>query len=353
MKNSEAILNELKAMSPLLAGIEKINVFSVPDGYFNELHSRIVNFVLLNKTSAVGNITSRNMQNVPQNYFEALSDSILAKVKAAYPETKEEQFEDLSPQLQSLKGKNVLTVPQGYFEGLANIVMVEVNDIYNKSAIEELQTLSPRLAALKDKNVFTIPQGYFNNLDTAVLSMLNNAEADNFIEELESLSPELMELKNKNVFTVSESYFESFANSVLEKIEQPKLAKVITMKKQTSWWRYAAAAVITGIIAFSSLQIFKNKGENSIAGNTALPAYIQESFQYKTLADLNAGIAKLSDADIVKYLEKNGNAMDNELLTKNTDVSGMPSQTDYLSDENTLNSYLDKIDAKTVDKSKN
>ena len=54
---------------------------------------------------------------------------------------------------------------------------------------------------------------------------------------------------------------------------------------------------------------------------------------------------KLSDDDIIKYLEKNGNIMDNELLTNNTDVSEMPNQDDYLNDENTLNQYLDKIDA--------
>ena len=60
----------------------------------------------------------------------------------------------------------------------------------------------------------------------------------------------------------------------------------------------------------------------------------------------------MSDDDIIKYLEKNGNVMDNELLTNNTDVSEMPSQADYLTDENTLNTYLDKIDAENNDKSK-
>ena len=44
--------------------------------------------------------------------------------------------------------------------------------------------------------------------------------------------------------------------------------------------------------------------------------------------------------------------MDNELLTNDIDVSEMPNQADYLNDENTLNTYLDKIDAETADKSK-
>jgi len=89
-----------------------------------------------------------------------------------------------------------------------------------------------------------------------------------------------------------------------------------------------------------------------VTESTGFPDYVQNSFQYKTEEALNAGIAKLSDDDIIKYLEKNGNIMDNELLLNNIDVSEMPSQSDYLTDENTLNTYLDKIDAQTNDKSK-
>ena len=133
--------------------------------------------------------------------------------------------------------------------------------------------------------------------------------------------------------------------NVIKKLK-PQPAKIVTMKKRNSWLRYAAAAVVTGAIAASSLQIF-----NSTPAWTMIKHFprfhtdVQASFQYKTEDDLNAGIAKLSDDDIIKYLEKNGNIMDNELLTNNIDVSEMPSQADYLNDENTLNTYLDKIDA--------
>ncbi|MEP6928170.1 MAG: hypothetical protein ABI834_11060 [Ginsengibacter sp.] len=262
MITSPEILNELKAISPLLAGVEKINVFQAPQGYFDELHLRIADYAILNKASAVDNINSRNLQQVPEGYFDTLSDSILAKVKAAYLE----------------------------------------------SAGEELRKLSPMLYGLKDENVFSVPDGYF----------------------------------------------ESFAEDVVERLK-PQPAKIITMKKANSWWKYAAAAVLTGAIAVSSLQIFNsssytNTPKLAASQKTALPGYVQASFQYKTENDLNAGIAKLSDDDIIKFLEKNGNVMDNELLTNNIDVSEMPSQTDYLTDENTLNTYLDKIDAKTVDK---
>ena len=346
MKNSQEILNELKAISPLLAGLEKINVFRVPEGYFNELEFRITNYTILNNTSPAENINKRNLQEVPAGYFDTLSDSILAKVKAIYPENAEEELRNLSPMLYSLKGENVFSVPAGYFDKLSESVLSNMKSVHTDSAEEELRNLSPMLYSLKGENVFSIPAGYFDKLSESVLSNMKSVHTESAEEELRRLSPMLYGLKGENVFSVPAGYFESLAENVARKVK-PVPAKVVTMKRRTSWLKYAAAAVVTGIITITSLQLFKGSSHNS---KSSLPAYIQASFQYKTEADLNAGIAKLSDADIAKYLEKNGNVLDNELLTNNTDESGLPSSTDYLNDENTLNAYLDKIDTDNVSK---
>ncbi len=121
--------------------------------------------------------------------------------------------------------------------------------------------------------------------------------------------------------------------------------------------KIAAAAVVTGVIAFTSLQLFNNSPNSNtskpIAASTAIPNYVKESFQFKTVEQLDNGIAKLSDDEIIKYLEKNGNVMDNELLLSNTDVNELPAQTEYLLDVNTLNSYLDKIEGNANDGLKN
>ncbi|HWH63237.1 MAG TPA: hypothetical protein VNS50_08185 [Ginsengibacter sp.] len=295
MKNSQEILNELMTISPLLAAQDKINVFSVPEGYFEELQFRIANYVILNTTTVVENINKRNFQDVPAGYFDTLSDLILAKVNAATSE----------------------------------------------NAGEELRNLSPLLYSLKDKNVFTVPENYFDNLSDSIL--YNTGDAENAEAELRILSPMLYSLKGENIFTVPVGYFESLTASVTQKL-MPVPAKVISMKKRTSWLKYAAAAVVAGIITITSLQVFKGTSHNNSSVYASLPAYFNASFQYKTEAEINAGIAKLDDADIAKYLEKNGNVMDNELLINNTDVSEMPSPADYLIDDNTLNEYLDKID---------
>lgn len=299
MQNSPEILNELMAVSPLIAGLNKINVFKVPEGYFNELHLRITDFTLINNNSSPDNTNAANLQRVPEGYFDSLSDSILAKVKIAYSENTE--TERNSALLQSLKGINVFTIPNGYFDALTNSVLLKIKISHPENAEEELREISPLLYSIKGENVFTVPQ----------------------------------------------AYFESFADEIIEKIK-PQPAKVITMKKRTSWFKYAAAAVVAGIISVTSLQIFNNSHNNSDV--SSLPADVQISFKYKTQDDINNGIAKLSDDDIAKYLERNGSALDNELLTNNTDVSEMPGTTDYLNDANTLNNYLDKIDAENVGK---
>jgi hypothetical protein len=150
------------------------------------------------------------------------------------------------------------------------------------------------------------------------------------------------------VFTVPLGYFESLAGTITEKLPAAP-APVITMKKRAVWLRYAVAAAITGLVTIVSLQFFywsSNNRPGSVQ-YASLPDYIKASFQYKTPSDLDAGIAKLDDADIAKFLEKNGNSLDNELLINNTDVSEMPSQSDYLQDDNALDSYLDKIEAES------
>ena len=42
MENRNDILNELKELSPTLAAIEKVNVFTVPDGYFERVSADIL-----------------------------------------------------------------------------------------------------------------------------------------------------------------------------------------------------------------------------------------------------------------------------------------------------------------------
>jgi hypothetical protein len=305
MKVSPEILNELLTISPLLAKLDRVNVFGVPEGYFDDLNLRISSYVSGNWNEDLKMPNKRNLQEVPPGYFENLSDSILAKVKAAYPE----------------------------------------------SAKDEIRILSSMLYYLKDENVFTVPNGYFDSLSKSILSRLAASDSENVEEEIRNLSPVLFNLRNKNVFSVPSGYFESLSENLKMGMEIPE-SKVISIKKRWTVWKYAAAAIATGIIAVFSFQLFNNSNtKDKDSGNAAystLPDYVKASLQYKNEDDLNAGLAQLNSTEIAKYLEKNGNVMDNELLTNNTDLSEMPSQEDYLNDSDALNNYLDRINAEKV-----
>ena len=95
------IITELKDISPLLASMEKVNVFQIPDGYFTDLNSKILTNIFLNQEE------KNNSQKVPEGYFESLSDRILAKVKAEKIETATEEIKELSPALFYLKDEQI------------------------------------------------------------------------------------------------------------------------------------------------------------------------------------------------------------------------------------------------------
>ncbi len=252
MKNSNEILNELNDISPALAKLEKVNVFSVPEGYFIGLDEKIATTVFLQQDKKT------TFQKVPEGYFDSLSSRILSKVKTE-----------------------------------------------TESSDDEIKSISPALHYLKEENVFDVPEGYFNDLSSKILSSI--------------------------------------------KVEK---AKVVSLNSARKWWKYAAAAIVAGIVTIFSFQFFNNQNQDSGKNKVALsgmPQYIQMASQYKTAKQINQGIASLSDDEIVKYLEKNTSVLDDETLIKNTDTKGLPTPDDYLIDDNTLNNYLQKINVERLD----
>lgn len=347
MKNSPEIFNELLTISPFLAEMEKVNIFQVPEGYFNGLPVKITDFVLLNYSSTEESINKKNLQQVPSGYFEGLSDSILAKVKAVYPEESKNVDEKFTL-LSQLKRINPFSVPEGYFDGLSDKIVSKLPSAKNAYADEE-QSQFPILEKLKGINVFKVPEGYFDGMSNSVLKNINTRTSVEAEAEINSLPPTLLKLKDINVFKAPEGYFDSLADSINKKLKVAP-AKVILMKRRNLWIRYTAAAIVTGIISIGSFLLINGSFNKNTSDTAQLPDYVKASLKYKTSDDLNAGIANLSDADIIKYLEKNGSIIDNELLTNNTDVSELPADTDYLSNDNALKNYLDKLESGKADK---
>lgn len=120
------ILNELTAISPLIAGFPKTNVFTVPDNYFTSVSDTVLVCIREEKLNAVIPAAIPVMNDVPANYFNNLPSIILAKIKAS---DKAAAADDIIPLLQfDAKSTNVFDVPPGYFETLPAAIMARINE---------------------------------------------------------------------------------------------------------------------------------------------------------------------------------------------------------------------------------
>ena len=155
--------------------------------------------------------------------------------------------------LNSSLGNQVIpfTVPDGYFENLPESVLVRIRseEEYNSEILNNLSRQMP----------FAVPAGYFDSLAERMLAIAKR-DSQSVKEELENLSPLLSGLKKDMPFSVPQNYFNDLALPV-----RPK-AKVVSLSGH-KWFRYAAAAVVAGLIVTLGLVIGTNNNnpEKAIA----------------------------------------------------------------------------------------
>ena len=295
METTTDILNELKLISPLVAGLKKVNVFTVPEGYFDTIDKTVL-ACLQENNSLIDLNTPGESNDVPAGYFDLLATSILEKIKTG------------------------------------------------ETADDEIRHLSPLLADIQHKNVFEVPKGYFNTLDSQITQKVQNHSS---ADEIKALSPLLSEVRNRPTFEVPVGYFNGLSDDILKKL-QPQ-AKVVSMQRGSRFIKYAVAAMMTGVIALGIYKYFDQPG-STVSGDAAVATLDSSIEKGKNMNDqqFNDALANLTDADIAKYLEKNGDITDVATLTNNLDESILPSQDDYLLDEATLENYLKKINKTTL-----
>ncbi len=238
------------------------------------------------------------------------------------------ELKELSPALAAIEKVNVFTVPAGYFDHLtADILMgIENENGLNKNAV----TNSPA----------TVPEGYFDSLAGTILNKIKALETEDAATEIRSLSPMLYSIQNENVFEVPQGYFENLSADIMDKLTPA--AKVVKMPRRSSTFlKYAVAAVFTGVMA---LGVFKFTGTSK---QTDLPDYVTAGLQVQ---NVDQELASISDADIVKFLEESGTDVKAAIVANSTDENELPSQEDYLLDDQTLDKYLNSIN---VDELKN
>jgi len=234
-----------------------------------------------------------------------------------------QELEQLSPLLAGLDKTNPYSVPADYFEGLPAVVLSMVNEEQpgfllnnNKQPLQEL------------------PEGYFDQLAGNILDRIKNQNTETAPEELRSLSPLLYSIGNDNIYEVPRNYFAELAETITANILAPR---VVLMQSRTRiFFKYAVAAVFTGLMA---LGVFKLTNGNKVN----MDPVVAQGIQIAKENNLDAELAKLDNADIVKYLESNGGDVKAAMVANSVDDNKLPNQEDYLLDDKALDHYLDQI----------
>lgn len=128
MKTREEILKELKAFAPKLASLEKVNVSSVPENYFVNFKSTIIEKAKLSGvteelsaiTPELAKIEKRNTVKVPVGYFTSLPNDLLQQIR------KEEvavELKQIAPVLSQVEKENAFEVSANYFKGFPQQMM--------------------------------------------------------------------------------------------------------------------------------------------------------------------------------------------------------------------------------------
>lgn len=170
-----------------------------------------------------------------------------------------QELKELNSSLVNLSKQNVYSVPADYFDGLAAQVMKRIKALEAINAKEELNHLSPLLNSISKETPYSVPTGYFETLADNVLHTVRESnDYQTAKEELGSISPLLSGLKKDNPYTVPAGYFENTTEKITAD-ENKSETKVISLGSR-KWFRYAAAAVVTGLILLSGFLYF---GENN------------------------------------------------------------------------------------------
>lgn len=230
------------------------------------------------------------------------------------------ELKELSPFLSGLPKTNVFSVPDGYFDTFAPDTLLKIN----------------KLTLTEQKTTQTVPEGYFDNLPLAILSRIRE---EAILEESGNL---LGSIPKVNVFKVPDDYFEHLPGMISGKL--PKQAKVVGFGSRPAMFRYAAAAVITGLLGLALFNGFNRKDEIPAGYSPVVLAEAKKIIQENTIDEV---FNSFNDAEITHYLQSTGEDVNTALVASLADDSNLPDADEYYFNEQALDNLLDKLQVPT------
>jgi hypothetical protein len=235
-----------------------------------------------------------------------------------------QELNDLGSNLSKIDPQNPYSVPEQYFDGFADQVL---NLVKGEESLAWLSTL-PKL------NPYQVPDGYFDDLEQRITNKIrNHPDHQTSKEVLESISPLLSSLDKRPVYAVPQGYFENFkiAN------EQTRSGSKLVSLANRKWFRYAAAAVIIGVIASTGFFVYRNNQKDAAS---------------KTLAKFEKEVKKIDDVkktdSLIEFMDAGLNQKEmanNHPVVKTDDVQQLLQDvsTDDLKDFNEQSKDIEDV----------
>ncbi len=164
--------------------------------------------------------------------------------------TIQQELKELSSLIPHDLEQPVFTVPEGYFENFAATVWTKLRGQHQQTPHDELNELSPVLAAIPKKMPFAVPENYFSGFTQTIPGLVAEDELPELLQSIGRQMPQ----------TVPTGYFDGLPGTIMAKVNKPA-AKVVSFNR-SRFMRMAAAAVVTGVIAISSIVYFGNRSSS-------------------------------------------------------------------------------------------
>jgi hypothetical protein len=301
------ISEELRLLSAVVAAIGRHTPYEVPEGYFLDLSGRVLQQVIGQHASDRHVRGEREPKpltfSVPEGYFEGFAQQVLNKIKSGAADIgatlnvsadagEQAGGDPYSAILAEVGRRTPYGVPNGYFE--ANVPLLCIARVSNPYTVpvDYFEEQAPLLAVARSGNPYTVPAGYFDEQATAdrVAAAMN--------------------------VTVGGSG-----------------SKVIGLGvRKMSWMKYAAAAVVAGLILSVGLLRIHVKSDKIAApidiARTMSTVSDQELQNFLTVqgaafeqptgtvsaspndGDLKSLLGNVPDGELKQYMEEHGGAND-------------------------------------------
>jgi hypothetical protein len=259
---------------------------------------------LLHISPTLANIPKVNVYTVDANYFATNEEKVLLAIKTDH----------------------ALEVPKDYFNQLATNILTKIKDTKDSGA--ELDTVPNFLTAIQHNNVYTVPKNYF---DETVNSIQHNISS-------QGISVQLAQVHNNSTLTIPEGYFKNLPYQILHKVGKNNTTKIVQLKPLNAWYKYAAAAIFISIV---TIGIYQLSNKNNIH-TQILEASIEKG---KSMDDVKytETLNNLTEEDIAAYLSKTSTEADVANISNSIEENNIPTETDFLTDEKTLENFLSDI----------